>query len=170
MDMKFKGMKPSRRSFLTGAAAAGAGSVAATVAKGQTAPDPAITELQDWQVYLGDGVDAAPYGMPSRHERHVVRRTVDWLTADNISSINFTPLHELDGIITPNGVCFERHHSGAAEIDPAEHRLMINGLVDRELVFTMEDLMRFPRENHVYFLECAANTGMEWAGAQLNGC
>jgi sulfane dehydrogenase subunit SoxC len=50
------------------------------------------------------------------------------------------------------------------------HRLMINGLVDTPLVFTMEDLMRFPRENRTYFLECAANTGMEWRGAQLNGC
>ena len=47
---------------------------------------------------------------------------------------------------------------------------MINGLVDKPLVFTMQDLMRFPRENHVYFLECAANSGMEWAGSQLNGC
>jgi len=46
---------------------------------------------------------------------------------------------------------------------------MINGLVDTPLVFTYEDLERFPRENHVYFCECAANTGMEWAGAQLNG-
>jgi sulfane dehydrogenase subunit SoxC len=51
-----------------------------------------------------------------------------------------------------------------------EHRLMINGLVDTPLVFTMEDIMRFPRENRTYFLECAANTGMEWRGAQLNGC
>ena len=46
---------------------------------------------------------------------------------------------------------------------------MINGLVDKPLVFTYADLERFPRENHVYFCECAANTGMEWAGAQLNG-
>ena len=46
---------------------------------------------------------------------------------------------------------------------------MINGLVDRPLVFTYADLERFPRVNHVYFCECAANTGMEWAGAQLNG-
>ncbi len=46
---------------------------------------------------------------------------------------------------------------------------MINGLVDQPLVFTYADLERFPRENHVYFCECAANTGMEWAGAQLNG-
>ena len=30
--------------------------------------------------------------------------------------------------------------------------------------------MRFPRVNKVFFLECAANSGMEWRGAQLNGC
>ncbi len=100
----------------------------------------------------------------------MVRRDVEWLTASTESSINFTPLHELDGIITPNGLCFERHHGGVADIAPADHRLMINGLVDKPLVFTMEDLMRFPRENRVYFLECAANSGMEWRGAQLNGC
>ncbi len=119
---------------------------------------------------LGDGVDARPYGMPSGHEAHVVRRDVPWLTADPVSSVNFTPLHELDGIITPNGLCFERHHAGVAEVDPARHRLMINGLVDTPLVFTMEDIKRFPRENRLYFLECAANSGMEWRGAQLNGC
>jgi sulfane dehydrogenase subunit SoxC len=78
--------------------------------------------------------------------------------------VNFTPLHEMEGIITPNGLAFERHHGGVAEIDPGMHRLMINGLVDTPLVFTMEDLMRFPRENRTYFLECAANTGMEWRG------
>jgi sulfane dehydrogenase subunit SoxC len=68
------------------------------------------------------------------------------------------------------GCAFERHHAGIADVDPAKHRLMINGLVDKPLVFTMQDLMRFPRRNHVYFLECAANSGMEWRGAQLNGC
>ncbi|AEV35874.1 Sulfur oxidation molybdopterin C protein, SoxC [Pseudovibrio sp. FO-BEG1] len=134
------------------------------------ADDPAITNLQPWMQELGDGVDAMPYGMPSKFEAHVKRRTVEWLTADRVSSINFTPLHELDGIITPNGLCFERHHGGVAHVDPAQHRLMINGLVDKELVFTMEDILRFPRENRVYFLECAANSGMEWRGAQLNGC
>ncbi|RBI74543.1 sulfite dehydrogenase [Roseovarius sp. TE539] len=168
MTTSFKGTKPSRRQFLSGAAAAGAGTFVA--AQARAAGDPAITELQPWTQQLGDGVDVAPYGMPSEYESHVKRRTVEWLTADPISSINFTPLHELDGIITPNGLCFERHHGGAAHIDPAEHRLMINGLVETPLVFTMQDLMRFPRENHVYFLECAANSGMEWRGSQLNGC
>ncbi len=164
-----KGPLTSRRGFLTAAAATGGAALAAGAARAQTG-DPAITELQDWNQFLGDGVDARPYGFPSEYEAHVKRRNVEWLTADPISSVNFTPLHELDGIITPNGLCFERHHAGIAEIDPARHRLMINGLVDTPLVFTMQDLMRFPRENRVYFLECAANSGMEWRGAQLNGC
>ncbi len=161
---------PSRRAFLTGGAAAGAALAAATAPARARADDPAITNLQPWMSELGEGVDARPYGAPSPFEKDVVRRHVAWLTADPISSVNFTPLHELDGIITPNGLCFERHHAGIAEVDPAKHRLMINGLVEKPLVFTMDDLMRFPRKNHVYFLECAANTGMEWRGAQLNGC
>ena len=166
--IKLKGTKPSRRNFLKAAAAAPVAAVAGGAAAQQA--DPAITEKQPWNQFLGDGVDAAPYGLPSEYEAHVVRRDVPWLTADPVSSVNFTPLHELDGIITPNGLCFERHHAGVAQIDPAEHRLMIHGLVDQPIVLTMDDLKRFPRENHVYFLECAANSGMEWAGAQLNGC
>ncbi|MEM1048509.1 MAG: sulfite dehydrogenase [Pseudomonadota bacterium] len=159
----------SRRHVLRAGLAALAGAGAAGAARASEG-DPAILEKQDWQVYLGDGVDARPYGAPSEHEAHVVRRHVAWLTADPISSVNFTPIHELDGILTPNGLCFERHHGGIAEIEPDKHRLMIHGLVDKPLVFTMQDLMRFPRENRIYFLECAANSGMEWRGAQLNGC
>ncbi len=160
----------TRRGFLGGglAAASGLALAAGTARAGQ--PDPLITEVQDWNRYLGDGVDVAPYGAPSEFEANVVRRNVPWLTADATASVNFTPLHELDGIITPNGLCFERHHGGVAVIDPTQHRLMVHGLVQTPLVFTMEDLMRFPRENHVYFLECAANSGMEWRGSQLNGC
>lgn len=160
--------KSTRRSFLTGGAVAAGGVLLGAGAA--RAGDPAILEKQPWAQYLGEGVDARPYGFPSPFEAHVVRRDVPWLTADAVSSVNFTPLHELDGIITPNGLCFERHHAGIAEVDPAEYRLMINGLVDRPLVFTLSDLMRFPRVNRVHFLECAANSGMEWRGAQLNGC
>ncbi|WP_108817961.1 sulfite dehydrogenase [Pseudovibrio sp. Alg231-02] len=160
---------PTRRNLLKGGALL-SGAALTGAALPARANDPAITNLQPWMQELGDGVDAMPYGVPSQYEAHVKRRTVEWLTADRVSSINFTPLHELDGIITPNGLCFERHHGGAAHIDPSQHRLMINGLVDKELVFTMEDILRFPRENRIYFLECAANSGMEWRGAQLNGC
>ncbi|WP_298934387.1 sulfite dehydrogenase [uncultured Ruegeria sp.] len=164
MDEMFK---PSRRAFLRGGAAIAAGSVAGSVAA-QSA-DPLITDLQDWASYTGAGVDETPYGLPIHFESDVVRRNVEWLTASPISSINFTPIHALDGTITPQGCAFERHHSGAIELSKGDYRLMINGLVDQPLVFTYDDLQRFPRENHVYFCECAANTGMEWAGAQLNG-
>jgi sulfane dehydrogenase subunit SoxC len=158
----------SRRAFLRGAALAGAGTLGAGVARGSQ-PDPLITEIQPWAQELGEGVDATPYGLPIEFEKDVVRRNVEWLTASPISSINFTPIHALDGTITPQGCAFERHHSGAIELRKEDYRLMINGLVETPLVFTYSDIERFPRENHVYFCECAANTGMEWAGAQLNG-
>lgn len=160
---------PTRRSFLRAGLAGGA-AIAGGAGGAFAAGDPLITEIQDWNRYLGEGVDARPYGSPSQFEAHVVRKNVPWLTSDAVSSVNFTPLHELDGIVTPSGLCFERHHGGIAEIDPAQHRLMINGMVEKPLVFTMADLKRFPRENKLYFLECAANSGMEWRGAQLNGC
>ena len=164
----FSDKKPSRRQFLTGAAALGAGSTAVSSLSASD-DDLLITEVQEWAQITGDGVDATPYGLPIEFEKDVVRRNVGWLTADTISSINFSPIHALDGTITPQGCAFERHHSGAIELRKEDYRLMINGLVDQELVFTYEDLERFPREQHVYFCECAANTGMEWAGAQLNG-
>ncbi len=163
----------NRRRFLSAAGLAGAGAamVSMPALAGESAkPDPMITEVQDWERYLGDGVDKRPYGAPSKFEKNVIRRDVSWLTASPESSVNFTPLHELDGIITPSGLCFERHHGGVADINPADHRLMINGLVERPLVFTMDDIKRMPRVNRIHFLECAANSGMEWRGAQLNGC
>lgn len=159
----------SRRGFLRAGAAVGAMAAGAGAARAEEQPDPLITEVQPWASGWGDGVDATPYGLPIRFEDDVIRRNVPWLTADTISSINFTPIHALDGTITPTGCAFERHHSGAIELAKEDYRLMINGLVDQPLVFTYEDLERFPRVNRTYFLECAANSGMEWAGAQLNG-
>ncbi len=167
MASNFTDKATTRRAFLKGSVAAGGAVLGAGAA--HAAGDPLITETQPWAMELGDGVDATPYGMPIRFETDVVRRNVEWLTADTISSINFTPIHALDGTITPQGCAFERHHSGAIELAKEDYRLMINGLVEEEMVFTYQDLERFPREQHVYFCECAANTGMEWAGAQLNG-
>ncbi len=167
--------RPSRRGFLTASVAGGVAAATATTALGQQAapagnPKNLPPKIPSWTQVLGDGVAKFPYGKPSKYEKHVVRRDVEWLTASRESSINFTPLHALDGIITPNGLCFERHHGGAAEINPADHRLMLHGLVDKPLIFTVGDIMRMPRTNRVHFLECAANSGMEWRGAQLNGC
>ena len=160
----------SRRSLLGGAAAIG--TTAALKSAGALEANPANLppNVSEWTPYLGAGVDANPYGVPSEFESHVVRRSVEWLTASTESSVNFTPLQDLEGFVTPNGLCFERHHGGVPEVNPVDYRLMINGLVDRELIFTLDDLKRFPQINRFHFLECAANGGMEWRGAQLNGC
>jgi sulfane dehydrogenase subunit SoxC len=159
--------RTTRRRFMAGAAGLAAASVAgAARADSKNLPP----NIADWSKTLGDGVAVRPYGHPSRFEKDVIRRDVQWLTASRESSVSFTPLHELDGIITPNGLCFERHHSGIAEIDPNDYRLVIHGLVDKPLIFTLDDIKRLPRVNRIYFLECAANSGMEWRGAQLNGC
>jgi sulfane dehydrogenase subunit SoxC len=159
----------SRRALLGGTAALGVAG-ASKMALAASNPDNLPPNVSEWTPYLGAGVDANPYGMPSEYENHVVRRNVEWLTASTESSVNFTPLQDLEGFVTPNGLCFERHHGGVPEVIPSDYRLMINGLVDRELIFTLEDLKRFPQTNKFYFLECAANGGMEWRGAQLNGC
>lgn len=162
----------NRRSFLKAGLAATGATVLGGPALAAEGGNPAnqAPNVADWSRMLGEGVDARPYGKPSKHEAHVIKRNVEWLTASRESSVNFTPLHELDGIITPNGLCFERHHAGIAEVDPADYQLMINGLVDKPLILTLDDLKRLPRVNKIYFCECAANSGMEWRGAQLNGC
>ncbi len=162
--------RQSRRNFL----AAGAGVAASVLAKpafaGAGNPANQPPNVPEWTKSLGEGVAVRPYGKPSKFEKEVIRRDVEWLTASRESSVSFTPLHELEGIITPNGLCFERHHGGIAEIDPADHRLMIHGLVERPLILSLEELKRYPRVNRIHFMECAANSGMEWRGAQLNGC
>src|ERR1043166_1490178 len=160
--------KPSRRRFLTVAGASGAALAGGSALAGN--PKNLPPNVPEWTRVLGDGVATRPYGQPSKHEAHVIRRDVPWLTATAQSSVSFTPLHALEGIITPSGLCFERHHSGIAEIDPEDYRLIVHGLVEKDLIFTLADLKRFPRVSRICFLECAANSGMEWRGAQLNGC
>ncbi len=154
-----------RRSFLRLSAAA-VGSLALS-GKG-TAEDAAPPAELPWSRMLGAGVVDRPYGQPSTFEADVIRRNVPWLTAGKESSVSFSPLQSLNGIITPNGLFFERHHSGRPDVDPHVHRLMVHGLVERPLIFTIDDIMRFPAVSRIHFIECPANGGMEWRGAQLN--
>lgn len=163
----------ARRDFLhAGVSLAGGLLLAGAAGTGQAAAAQASDlppNVPTWMKTLGAGVDAAPYGTPSKYERDVIRRNVPFLTETTESSVSFTPLQDLDGIITPSGLCFVRDHGGTPTIDPVRHRLMIHGMVDRPIIYTMADLMRFPSESHIYFLECAANGGMDWKGAQMQG-
>jgi sulfane dehydrogenase subunit SoxC len=69
----------------------------------------------------------------------------------------YSPIHEFTGTITPNDLVFERHHGGVAIIDPKEYKLLVHGLVDRSMVFTLDDLKRFPSVSRVHFIECSGN-------------
>jgi sulfane dehydrogenase subunit SoxC len=167
------GLDDSRRGFLRqsflGALAAGAGATGlSSAALAQNGPDdPAIITKQMWQTTLGQPVAVKPYGEPSIYEKYLQRRESPGLTRVSAASVSFAPLQGFFGIITPNGLHFERHHQGWYNIDPNQHRLMINGLVKKEMVFTMDALMRLPAVSRVHFIECGANTGMEWGNVAV---
>ena len=73
-----------------------------------------------------------------------------------------TPLQDSHGIITPSSLHFERHHAGVPIIDPAEHRLLLHGLVDRPLILTMDELKTLPSVSRIHFIECSGNSRGEW--------
>jgi sulfane dehydrogenase subunit SoxC len=75
-----------------------------------------------------------------------------------------TPLQNLFGIITPSSLHFERHHSGVPRIDPTQHELLLHGLVERPLRFSMDELRRLPSVSRIHFIECAGNAGREHRG------
>ena len=81
---------------------------------------------------------------------------------------SLTPHQVLHGIITPSALHFERHHNGVPVIDPDRHRLVIHGLVDRPLTFSMTDIARFPSVTRTLFIECSGNSGKEWKGPAGN--
>jgi len=156
---------PRRLLLKMAGAAAGAALIDGRTARADGAAPPADNE---WSQSLGAGVVDQPYGKPSAEQVDVIRRNVPWLTAGTESSISFSPLQSLHGIITPNGLFFERYHAGRPDVEADKHRLMIHGLVDRPLILTMKDILRFPSTSRIHFIECPANGGMEWRGAQLN--
>ena len=153
-----------KTSFAAVAATAGGASAAAMAAG--TENDPYIMEKQPW-VTLGRPVASRPYGMPSKYEENVQRRQSPGLTRTDQSSVSFAPLQSMFGIITPSGLHFERHHQGWVDIDPDKHRFMINGMVKQPKVYTMDELMRFPSVSRIHFIECGANTGMEWGNVAV---
>ncbi len=150
-----------RRVFLRSAA----GVATAVVAQGHVAAESLVVPA--WSRVLGKPVAANPYGTPSRFEGNIIRRQSPGLTRTNESSIAFTPLQNLFGIITPNGLHFERDHAGLPDLDPFQHRLVIHGLVAKPKIYTLDDLLRLPSVSRIHFLECGANTGMEWGNAAV---
>jgi sulfane dehydrogenase subunit SoxC len=143
-----------RRSLLRGAmfsagiAAAGVGFAQADDGIGANAPE--------WMKTPGRSFTA--YGVPSKWQEKVQRIfTIAPGRAGTGSSR--TPLHLLEGTLTPSGLHFERDHNGVPDIDPGRHELIIHGMVKRPLAFSLETLMRYPMETRIHFVECAGNSG-----------
>ncbi|HSF04978.1 MAG TPA: sulfite dehydrogenase [Methylomirabilota bacterium] len=163
-------VEAGRRDFLRGAFLAAAGTVAVAMpglSRAQGAGDPEILTLPGHSTSLGLPVAARPYGLPSRYEANLQRRQSPGLTRVDAASVSFAPLQGFFGILTPNGLHFERHHQGWHDIDPTRHRLMVNGLVREARVYTIDDLMRLPSVSRLHFIECGANTGMEWGNVAV---
>ena len=142
----------SRRAFL------GAGAFAGAALTACSAPDATPPEAAAAPSLLGAPVRR--YGERSPHET-VARGVRDSQTPEAASSR--TPLDETYGIITPSALHFERHHAGVPDIDPTTHKLLIHGLVERPMMFTLSDLKRMPSVSKVHFVECSGNSGGEWS-------
>jgi sulfane dehydrogenase subunit SoxC len=143
-----------RRLFLSGGAAVvGAGSLGLLTARSARAATP--PDLPEWMQAPGAGMSG--YGSRSRFEQQV-QRYVGSAPGTTGSGSSRTPLQSLNGTITPNALHFERHHSGIPDIDPEQHRLLIHGLVDRPLIFSMDALHRYPMVTRIQFIECSGNS------------
>jgi sulfane dehydrogenase subunit SoxC len=140
-----------RRLFLQGGAAALAG---ATLLTARAAPPDVPASMKT------PGAPMRGYGERSPHEAQVLR-VVNATPGTTGTGGSRTPLESLEGIITPSSLHFERHHSGVPDIDPAEHRVLIHGLVERPLIFSMDALARYPMVSRIQFLECSGNSAAQ---------
>jgi sulfane dehydrogenase subunit SoxC len=155
---------PDRRRFLVGAAAvAGAGIAGVLPTRAYSAAPPGAVDYPvpaDPTKVQGRPIgDDGGYGTRSQFETEVRWR---FPTATKESSWSMTPLAGGEGIVTPSGLHFERHHAGIPNIDPARHELIVHGMVEKPMKYTMADLKRFPSITVFHFIECSGNGLTEW--------
>lgn len=142
------------RRHLLGLGMVGAGSL---FANSVLAADNARVEIPTWSKMPGH--DPSSYGNPAPYASDFQRLAGAPSTTLPGSGVSRSPLHLLRGNITPNSLHFERHHAGVPAIDPAVHRLVIHGMVRQPLEFSYEDLLAYPMQSRIYFLECSGNSG-----------
>src|SRR2546423_794285 len=145
-----------RRALLSsGIAFAGAAATTSVAGVASAAAEPLAND--PWSLTIGAPIP--PYSTPSRYSKvtHLVQNP-------GIGTMQArTPHQFLDGIITPNGVHFVVARAGAPDIDPDKHRVVIHGMVKQPLVFSLNDLMRYPMESRIHFVECGGNNAPMWS-------
>lgn len=146
----------------------GLAAVGTTAANNVLAADSGIAlEIPGWSKQPGPG--ASGYGVRSSHTEYMQRQAGNPNPIYPGGGSSRSPLQHLQGTITPNSLHFERHHAGIPDIDPTQHKLVINGLVRQPLVFSYEDLLKYPMVSKIYFLECSGNSGALLRGAGPDG-
>jgi len=80
------------------------------------------------------------------------------------NSASKTPLQDLDGIITPADLHYERHHTGVPTIDPDQYSFRIEGLVERPMTFDLQSLKALPKRTFIRYMECGNNGIPGFAG------
>jgi sulfane dehydrogenase subunit SoxC len=148
----------SRRTLIAGAAAAAGGALLTNLpaanaqqgaAKGIAAAPP------------GPSAPADPTKVPGAPTTAVGTRspfvTPQRAPVGEITGTSLSPLQDFSGTITPADLHFTRIHDGVPTIDPAKHTLLIHGLVDRPIEFSVSDLKRFPAVTRTHFVECSGN-------------
>jgi len=155
----------SRRQFLQKVALGGA--FAGTFSLPVWAADAKLDLANDLpESMTKSGKGFSNYGQPSPHEQQIIR----WISANpdaQGNGVSWTPLHDLQGTITPNGLHYERHHNGVPQIDPAQHLLLIDGLVDKPLSFDVASLLRYPMISRNCFIECGGNSNSGWRSSPI---
>jgi sulfane dehydrogenase subunit SoxC len=116
----------------------------------------------DWvQVAAGatDGADPQRVRMPGAPASKLGVRAAGEQPARQpfAGVVSMTPLQDLHGTITPADLHFERHHAGIPDIAPEEYELLVHGMVERPMKFSLADLKRFPATTRICFLECSGN-------------
>lgn len=150
-----------RRALLRGGAMV-AGAMTTGVSLTSAAAEPLKND--PWSLEMGTVVP--PYQVASRFEKNVVR-TLSNPNNEFRNSHARTPHHLLQGTVTPNGLFFTIAHSGLPDIDPAQHKLVIHGLVKQPLVFTVDSLSRYPLVTRMAFLECSGNSAPMFSSEPL---
>jgi sulfane dehydrogenase subunit SoxC len=109
---------------------------------------------------LKPGTAFTGYGVPSHWRDNIQRILVtNAPPARIVTGSSRTPLHMLEGMITPAGLHYVRNHNGVPDIDPDKHQLTIHGMVRQPLIFSVDSLMRYPMVSEIRFMECAGNSG-----------
>jgi sulfane dehydrogenase subunit SoxC len=147
----------SRRSFIRASYGTAFSMSGASLISYSSLADSAGDYAPTWM--KNPGLSLREYGSPSTHETHVVK-TVLKRYGDLApgAGVGLTPLQHLKGTITPNSLHFERSHNGVPEIDPKQHKILIHGLVERPLVFSVDDILQYPMESRQCFIECSGNS------------